>query len=160
VTVEETANGGRRVYFYVLQRLTGREVSNVTIKPCQLDHLMRWRDGQIESSLSLLAQLTGLSELELRQITFPDAERLLNAFLEVLPSTIRDDIESGRNPAGAASMPDFSEPIEPQPEYPPETPPMPSRNGDPSFTDAQREALAMAGAEDDDDESTGFDDRL
>ena len=65
------------------------------IAPPRLDHVIRWGQGQITGSLTLLAELTGLSEGALRQLEYPDADDVLAAFMMILPAMIRSDIERG-----------------------------------------------------------------
>src|SRR4249919_547318 len=68
------------------------------IAPARLDHVIRWGQGQIAGSLTLLAELSGLSEGALRQLEYPDVDDVLAAFMAVLPPMIRTDIERGAVP--------------------------------------------------------------
>ena len=153
MTVEIKRDGGRRVHFFVTQTPMGKQLQYVDVDPCRLDHVLRWNDGQIESSLMLLSELTRLTEFELQHLTFPDADRLMAAFLEVLPETIRDDINAGRRPVATGSP-------APAPAEPDEDMARALNGGggaprEPSPAEAQAEALRLASAGEDED--AGFD---
>lgn len=157
MAVTTTRHGGRVVDLYVPQTILGRRIRRVVIAPCRLDHLLRWQDGDFASSIALLAELAGMTEYDLRQLTFPDVDRVMAEFLALLPAGIREDVEAGRTHVKPA-MPQYDYPQEP--ELVPGVTQTPT-NGrgavppEPSFDEAQAEAIAMAG--DDVDEAEGFD---
>src|SRR5262245_14255249 len=90
-----TRSRGRRIELIAPFTYTGRQISVIEISPPKFDHVLRWGQGQITSGLTLLAEMTGLSEGALRNMEYPDAEFVLRAFMDVLPASIRQDIEGG-----------------------------------------------------------------
>jgi hypothetical protein len=83
----------RRIELISPVTYAGKAISAVEIAPPRLDHVIRWGQGQITGSLTLLAELTGLSEGALRQLEYPDADDAAQpAFMMILPAMIRNDI--------------------------------------------------------------------
>lgn len=93
-----TKGGGRRIELFVPFDFIGERVEAIDIAPAKLDHLLKWQAGKYRTTLALLAELTGHNEATLRQVTFPDADRMMAEFMVVLPEGIRADIQSGRIP--------------------------------------------------------------
>lgn len=67
----------------------GRQYDEIRIKPLTMGQLVRWNNGQIVSIMGLMAELTDLPEMLLRQITFPDVDRLMLAFAAMMPPVIQ-----------------------------------------------------------------------
>jgi hypothetical protein len=91
-------DGGRRIELFVPIEFLKRKIDAVTIKPCKLDHFIRWENGEISTALALLSELTGLQQAELRQINYPDIERVMAAFVSMLPAKIAANIDRGEVP--------------------------------------------------------------
>ena len=90
-----TRGRGRRIELISPITYTGRTINVIEISAPKFDHVLRWGQGQITSGLTLLAEMTGLTEGTLRQMEYPDAEYVLKAFMDILPASIRQDIERG-----------------------------------------------------------------
>jgi hypothetical protein len=162
------------VHFYVEQDVAGRKLTSLDVDACRLDHLVRWQEGQIASSMALLAELTRMPEMQLMMLTFPDADRVLAAFLEIVPTPIRDDISNGKVPLSVTRPPvnednDEVEEVAARARTAPSWPNAPAVNVPPvarppagppgvpmpSPAEAQREALRRAEGED--EGGPGFD---
>jgi hypothetical protein len=76
----------------------GKDVLEVVIKPPGLEHVIRWGQGDIPSTLALLAELCDLPEKMLRTITYPDVDRVMLAFTAMMPSMIQQDFQQGKRP--------------------------------------------------------------
>jgi hypothetical protein len=74
------------------------EVEYIEITPPNFSHAIRWGEESIPSTLALLSELSGQSESLLRQLKYPDVERVMLAFMNILPSVIRKDFEKGGRP--------------------------------------------------------------
>ena len=61
-------------------------------------HLLRWAEGGWESLIALLVEVAGVDEAVIRDLRYPDADRVMEAFLSMLPADIRNDISDGRIP--------------------------------------------------------------
>ncbi len=96
-----TIEGGRQVRLYLPFSHGGKKITKITIGPSKLDHTMKWNAGQYASSIQLLCEMAGESEELIRQLRYPDAERVMAAFMANLPDVIRDHITSGTIPQTA-----------------------------------------------------------
>lgn len=70
----------------------------MTFGPFLLDHTLRWNEGKFTNSLALLADLSGMPEILLRQIRYPDVDRVFSEFLMHVPGHVRDAINAGEIP--------------------------------------------------------------
>jgi hypothetical protein len=127
-----TRDGGRRIELFVPVEFVKKKIDAVTIKPVKLDHFLRWESGEISTALALLSELSGLQQAALRQINYPDIERVMGAFVSMLPPKIAENINRGEVPvAGNPTVPlspvqqaAIAEGAEPQGDAPPvEAPP-------------------------------------
>ena len=110
-------DGGRHIELFVPVEFLKQKVDAVTIKPVKLDHFIRWESGEIATALALLSELSGLQQTALRQINYPDIERVMAAFVSMLPAKIAANIERGEVPvAGQPTVGEFrrvqAEPVE------------------------------------------------
>jgi len=145
---------------YQKTRITGApvdaakpETDLIEIGPVKLDHTLRWNQGEFRSTLQLMAALTGMPETALRLLTYPDADRVMAAFLAVLPAQMRDDILNGNIPQSpqAYGADEFPQPDAPPIGMPDQTaPPVPERSLADQWALRQRTI-------DETDEGTGFD---
>jgi hypothetical protein len=90
----------------------GITIDVINIAPPRLDHTMRWSEGKFATAVALLAELAGLDEGVLRAITYPDVDRVMGAFMLLLPPAISADINRGVAPVGSASFEQPTGPIE------------------------------------------------
>jgi hypothetical protein len=137
-----TRDGGRRIELFVPVEFAKKKIDAVTIKPVKLDHFLRWESGEISSALALLSELSGLQQAALRQINYPDIERVMAAFVNMLPAKIAENIDRGEVPIAGSPIvplsplqqaalepePPVYEPPPPPPSPPPEEP-APARRG-------------------------------
>jgi hypothetical protein len=130
-------DGGRRIELFVPVEFLKQKIDAVTIKPVKLDHFIRWESGEISTALALLSELTGLQQAALRQINYPDIERVMAAFVSMLPAKIAANIERGEVPvAGNPTVPlspvqqaAMESETQPPPQAPPAAEPTPMRRG-------------------------------
>ena len=93
-------NGGRRVELFAPFKTSGRLIEAIEIAPIKLDHVIRWDERKFPNQIALLAELTGLPEISLRQMTYPDVDRVLTAFWGMLPPAILNNL----NLVGSSSV--------------------------------------------------------
>lgn len=94
VTVERS--GGRTIELLIPYEFQGNKYEAIHIAPCTLDHSMRWKKGAFEDWFALLVELardakTGkpMRADDLRQMRYPDADRVIGHFTEMLPDEVR-----------------------------------------------------------------------
>lgn len=95
-------DGGRRIELFVPVEYAKKKIDAVTIKPVKLDHFLRWESGEIATALALLSELSGLQQAALRQINYPDIERVMGAFVGMLPAKIAENINRGEVPVAGS----------------------------------------------------------
>jgi hypothetical protein len=125
-------SGGRRIELFIPFDYEGKMVEAVEIGAPQFDHVIRWQQGEYKNAVALLSAMSGMTQVCLRKLRYPDAERVFAAFMDMLPDVIRADVQAGVAPRGA-------EPAE-----------------EPNVWPAQREAIERATPREDDD-GGGFD---
>lgn len=95
--------GGRTVELFIPFEFGDRKVEAVTFQPVRFDDTLSFREGKYKTILSLMAKLSGLEEDALRQVRYPDIERVMAVFVDMLPPEIRESINSPpsyENPQG------------------------------------------------------------
>ncbi len=108
----------------------GYRIDRIDLKPVTWDHLDRWESGQFSGPLQLLAELCGRSDIELKFLTYPDVDRVMQEYMLHLPQTIRDAIAGGKIPTYRGPPP--------EPEGMERTPDLPHNDGDRVAPDAER----------------------
>lgn len=114
-TSARTRKGERRVELYVpLEGLGPQPIESITFKAVTLDQVLRWQSGEINGVLALASELSNLQEPFLRQITYPDAQFVMDEFMAHIPETIRASIAEGRMPVYVGPTPIAGEDDRPQ----------------------------------------------
>lgn len=76
----------------------GHQLDELKIRPLTMGQLVRWNNNEIPSILALMAELTDLPELLLRQITFPDVDRVMLVFASMMPPVIQQAMSNNSRP--------------------------------------------------------------
>jgi hypothetical protein len=93
------ADGGWTVELVMpIKKSSGDTISAITIRPVELEQTIRWARGEYPSTLALLAEMSKLPESMLRSLKYPDVDRVLLAYSQVIPPTIRKEFEEGVRP--------------------------------------------------------------
>lgn len=106
--------GGRSIELFLPFDIDGKTVEIIALSPVTLDHTLRWKDGKFKNEIELLAELAGVPEATIRQLRYPDVDRVMVAFFELLPMEIRA-LMGPQEPAPIYG----SEEPQPQPTEPP-----------------------------------------
>jgi hypothetical protein len=94
--------GGRTIQLYIPFEFNGRKIESISLAPLRLGHVLGWNEGQWKNMIELLVVMAGVEESIIRELRYPDAERVVETFIGMLTPEIRADIESGRIPVKAA----------------------------------------------------------
>ena len=100
-------NGGRTIHLFLPFEYNGKKVESIVISPMRFGHSLRWNEGDWKTAVALLTELAGVDEAVIRELRYPDVDRVMEAFLQMLPMEIRTDVSDGRIPVK-----------QPQPEQP------------------------------------------
>lgn len=76
----------------------GTEIDTIEIRQLDFDLSIKWSRAEIPSFLALLAILSNIPEKVLRTLVYPDVDRVLLAFFNVLPPAIQGDFTKGVMP--------------------------------------------------------------
>lgn len=88
-----TKRGGKRIELFIPVKCNDIEINEIEIGPVTLGHVVRWGEGKYSGNyMGLLAELAGRSLEEIQAVAYPDIERVLAAFLSMLPDTIRSTL--------------------------------------------------------------------
>jgi hypothetical protein len=161
--------GGWCVELAVPIKVGVKEVDQIEIKPPTIAMMTRWQRGDIPSSMALLAELSGVPELALTNISYPDADRVLLALYSVVPKPMQADFTAGERPLATpeelmpkpdpgtrpvaeddSRFPQHDGPVQPlkppePPSPPPMPPPMPGTDAGVGFDMGGREVFKRAG---------------
>jgi hypothetical protein len=96
--IRHDKTGGRVVELFIPFEFNGKKIEAITLAPFRLGHTIRWSEGAWKTALELIAELAGTSEAVLRDLRYPDADRVMEAFLAMVTPDIREDITNGRIP--------------------------------------------------------------
>ena len=86
--------GGRTVELFIPFKVGEQEVEAITFQPVRFDDVLSWQDRKYATMLSLMAKMSGIDEAILRQIRYPDTDRVMSVFVDMLPPEIRESIAS------------------------------------------------------------------
>lgn len=76
-----------------------KEITQIEIRPTTADHMIRWGQQRIPSTLALLAELTDVPERVLRQLPSHDFDRVMRALIVgIMPEVMKVDVEQGTRP--------------------------------------------------------------
>lgn len=90
--------GGRSIELYLPFEHDGKQITKVEFQPITLGHMLAWQEGEYKSSMTLMTQLAKMDDFAMRLLRIPDADRVMSAFMDMLPATMRDDVQNGRVP--------------------------------------------------------------
>ncbi|RZN24758.1 hypothetical protein [Bradyrhizobium sp. Leo121] len=115
--------GGRRIFLLLPFKHEGKWIRSIYLRPMAWDHALKWQDGDYASAMDLLFDIVEQSAEVVRQIRYPDVDRVMNQFFEMLPPDIRDQIAAGQIPQKVVPLQhDPEESTAPDPELEPELP--------------------------------------
>jgi len=99
-------NGGRTVHLFIPFEFGGRKIESITLAPMCFGHLLRWSAGDWNDSLGLVVELAGVEEGVIRSLRYPDVNRVMEAFLAMMPTEIQQDIANGTIPQRRLASPE------------------------------------------------------
>jgi hypothetical protein len=124
-------NGGRTIHLFLPFEYNGKKIESIVIGPMRFGHVLRWNEGDWKTAVALLTELAGVDEAVIRELRYPDADRVMDTFLQMLPPEIRNDISEGRIPV-KPPLPESEEV---------ETPPQAASNGSGQAQDVPLEMI-------------------
>lgn len=86
--------GGRAVELFLPFEHDGKKVDTITFLPIRFDHVLRWQKGEWKSMLGLMAVVANTDEAMLRNLAYPDTDRVIAVFVDMLPPEIRNTLET------------------------------------------------------------------
>lgn len=91
-------SGGRTIHLFIPFEYNGKAVSQIALAPLRLGHVLRWNEGAWKTSIELMVELSGVDEAVIRELRYPDADRVMEAFMALVTPQIREDITNGQIP--------------------------------------------------------------
>ena len=96
-------SGARTVELLMPFEYVGATIAEVAIGPFLLDHTMRWKEAEYKNWLALMVEVSTINgeqatEEKIRLLRYPDVDRVVRVFLEVLPAEIRSAVVDGTWP--------------------------------------------------------------
>jgi len=91
-------SGGRSIQLFIPFEFNNKKIEAITLAPLRLGHVIRWNEGAWKTSIELLVELAGVDQAIIRELRYPDADRVMDSFMALLTPEIRADIAEGRIP--------------------------------------------------------------
>ena len=91
-------SGGRTIHLFIPFEFSGKQITQITLAPLRFGHVLRWNEGAWKTSIELLVELAGVEEAVIRELRYPDADRVMDSFMALMTPEIRNDIVDGRIP--------------------------------------------------------------
>lgn len=110
-------DGGRNIELFLPFEHKGEMISVIGLAPVTWSHTLKWQGGEYSKSTDLLFELAEHSEDIIRSIRYPDVDRVMTQFFEMLPPEIRDSIANGTIPRKVVvpNVEESTEQSEPEP---------------------------------------------
>lgn len=102
VTVDKM--GGRTVELFIPYDWQGKKIERIVFKPLKLINTEMWLKGSYKSIMHLMSDLSDLPEETLRQLYYPDADRVMAEFVNLLPDEIKSWVIKGQVPLKAEQI--------------------------------------------------------
>jgi hypothetical protein len=96
--IKNDKNGGRAVDLYIPFEFKKQTIATITFSPLKLGHVLLWNEGHWKNMIEFMTELAGVEEAVIRELRYPDADRVTEAFMSLLTQELRNDIEVGRVP--------------------------------------------------------------
>jgi hypothetical protein len=96
--IRHEKTGGRSVELFIPFELGKKKIDAITFGPLKLGHVMLWNEGNWPSMMEFMAHLADVEIAVLRELRYPDADRVTEVFMSMLTPEIRNDVEIGRVP--------------------------------------------------------------
>jgi hypothetical protein len=77
---------------------SGAQIVEINIRPPDMEQVIRFGQGRYPSTMSLLAELTGVPEMVLRTLVGRDGDRVLRAYYEVVPDDLKKIFTDAKMP--------------------------------------------------------------
>jgi hypothetical protein len=108
--IKADRSGARVVELFVPFEWLGEKVDAVTLGPIVLGHALAWKQAQFKDLFDMMVEASSINgkpatEEVLRQLRYPDADRVLENFAQVLPPDIRNLFNAGMWPEKVAKEP-------------------------------------------------------
>lgn len=124
MTISSTRQGGRRIELFLPFTVGRKRVKAITLRPLRWDQSLKWQEGgHYQSTMHLLFDVADQPEEIMREIRYPDVERIMMMFIDLLPNEIRESVVQGIAPRPNVGLsPEQIEQLlanrqEPEPEY-------------------------------------------
>jgi hypothetical protein len=96
ISIDRT--GGRTIQLLIPFEYKGKKVEAIVLAPMRFGDVLRWNDGDWPNMIALLTELAHVDEAVIRELRYPDVDRVMEAFMSLLIPDIRDDIVNNRVP--------------------------------------------------------------
>lgn len=99
MTITQDKKGGRIIELFIpFDDKGGKTIDRITLAPFTLNDTLLFQDGFFPTVVALLCSLSGLREQTIRQLRYPDADRVMVTMFQMLPQEIIARITEGNIP--------------------------------------------------------------
>lgn len=96
ITLDKT--GGRTIQLFIPFEFNKQKIEAISLAPLRLGHVIRWNEGAWKTMIDLLVELASVDQAVIRELRYPDADRVLDQFMQMLTPEIRANIIEGQIP--------------------------------------------------------------
>jgi hypothetical protein len=96
--ITHNKTGGRTVELYIPFDFNGKRIDSITFSALRFGHVLRWSAGEYKTMMDLMVEMSGVEVNVIRELRYPDAERVVETFLSLMTPELRDNIATGQVP--------------------------------------------------------------
>lgn len=104
-------DGGRLIKLFLPFKHGRKWVREITLAPVTWDHTLKWQSGDYQKATDLLFDIAEQSATIIRMVRYPDVDRVMTQFFEMLPPEIRESIAAGNIPTKAVVQQPDEQPV-------------------------------------------------
>jgi len=102
-SITATRSGARVVELLMPFDWRGMKVEAITLGPIVFDHTLKWKKGEYKEWFDFMVELTSVNGKPalpdlLRQLRYPDADRVFENFVQILPIEMKQVMNDGQWP--------------------------------------------------------------
>lgn len=96
--ITHNKTGGRTVELFIPFDYNGKRVESITFSALRFGNVLRWNGGEYATMMDLMIDLAGVENNLIRELRYPDTERVIEAFMALMTPEIRQNIAEGQVP--------------------------------------------------------------
>jgi hypothetical protein len=102
--ITQNKMGGRTVELYIPFDFNGKRIDSISFGALRFGHVLRWNAGEYKTMMDLMVEMSGVEINVIRELRYPDTERVVETFMSMMTPELRDNIANGQVPVKPEEM--------------------------------------------------------